>query len=219
MTGTANQIEWAEQIRVRVGAEFDRVANALESTTGKQTGQKRMDTQAVIAILKIRRADVMARDEAGHFIQEWQELRDQVRQMTAKDFRYQAIKANGGRDTSPYSHKRKLNWRLTAMKIRPLYDRIVVKRIEEQETLRSGIIIPDSAKEKPQEGEVVAVGQGKRLEDGTLVALDVKIGDRILFGKYSGNEIRLDGNEYMIMREDDILGVLDAAPKAAKKAS
>ena len=104
------------------------------------------------------------------------------------------------------------------MKIRPLYDRIVVKRIEEQETLRSGIIIPDSAKEKPQEGEVVAVGQGKRLEDGTMVALDVKIGDRILFGKYSGNEIKLDGDEYMIMREDDILGVLDAAPKAAKKA-
>jgi chaperonin GroES len=105
------------------------------------------------------------------------------------------------------------------MKIRALYDRIVVKRIEEQETLRSGIIIPDSAKEKPQEGEVVAIGQGKRLEDGTMVSLDVKIGDRILFGKYSGNEIKLDGDEYMIMREDDILGVLDAAPKAAKTAS
>jgi len=105
------------------------------------------------------------------------------------------------------------------MKIRPLYDRIVVKRIEEQETLRSGIIIPDSAKEKPQEGEVIAVGHGKRLEDGKLVALDVKVGDRILFGKYSGNEIRLDGEEYLIMREDDVLGVLDAAPKAAKTAS
>jgi chaperonin GroES len=105
------------------------------------------------------------------------------------------------------------------MKIRPLYDRIVVKRIEEQETLRSGIIIPDSAKEKPQEGEVIAGGHGKRLEDGKLVALDVKVGDRILFGKYSGNEIRLDGEEYLIMREDDVLGVLDAAPKAAKTAS
>ena len=105
------------------------------------------------------------------------------------------------------------------MKIRPLYDRIVVKRIEEQETLRSGIIIPDSAKEKPQEGEVVAVGQGKRLEDGTLVALDVKVGDRILFGKYSGNEIRLDDEEYMIMREEDVLGILDAGPKAFQKAS
>ena len=105
------------------------------------------------------------------------------------------------------------------MKIRPLYDRIVVKRIEEQETVRGGIIIPDSAKEKPQEGEVVAVGQGKRLEDGKLVPLDVKVGDRILFGKYSGNEIRLDGEEYLIMREDDVLGVLDAAPKAAKQAS
>ena len=105
------------------------------------------------------------------------------------------------------------------MKIRPLYDRIVVKRIEEQETVRGGIIIPDSAKEKPQEGEVVAVGNGKRLEDGKLVPLDVKVGDRILFGKYSGSDIKLDGDEYMIMREDEILGVLDAAPKAAKKAS
>jgi chaperonin GroES len=104
------------------------------------------------------------------------------------------------------------------MKIRPLYDRIVVKRIEEQETTRSGIIIPDSAQEKPQEGEVVAVGHGKRLEDGTLVALDVKVGDRILFGKYSGNDIRVDGEEYLIMREEDVLGVLDVAPKTAKQA-
>jgi len=105
------------------------------------------------------------------------------------------------------------------MNIRPLYDRIVVKRIEEQETTRHGIIIPDSAKEKPQEGEVIAVGNGKRLEDGKVVPLDVKVGDRILFGKYSGSDIKLDGDEYMIMREDEVLGVLDAAPKAAKKAS
>ena len=83
------------------------------------------------------------------------------------------------------------------MKIRPLYDRIVVKRIEEQETTRNGIVIPDSAKEKPQEGEVIAVGHGKRLEDGKLVALDVKVGDRILFGKYSGSETKLDGTEYI----------------------
>jgi chaperonin GroES len=104
------------------------------------------------------------------------------------------------------------------MKIRPLYDRIAVKRIEEQETMRSGIIIPDSAQEKPQEAEVVAVGHGKRLEDGKLVPLDVKVGDRILFGKYSGNEIRVDGEEYLIMREDDVLGILSAAPKSAKQA-
>src|SRR5437667_11390963 len=104
------------------------------------------------------------------------------------------------------------------MNIRPLYDRIVVKRIEEQETTRSGIIIPDSAKEKPQEGEVIAIGHGKRLEDGKLVALDVKVGDRILFGKYSGNEITLEGTEYIIMREDDILGVFQASPKTAKQA-
>ena len=103
------------------------------------------------------------------------------------------------------------------MNIRPLYDRIVVKRISEQETTRNGIIIPDSAKEKPQEGEVMAVGHGKRLEDGKLVALDVKDGDRILFGKYSGNEIKVEGTEYIIMREDDVLGVLDSTAKAAKK--
>jgi chaperonin GroES len=103
------------------------------------------------------------------------------------------------------------------MNIRPLYDRIVVKRIEEQETTRNGIVIPDSAKEKPQEGEVMAVGHGKRLEDGKLVALDVKAGDRILFGKYSGNEITVQGTEYIIMREDDVLGVLDSTAKPAKK--
>ena len=105
------------------------------------------------------------------------------------------------------------------MKIRPLYDRLVVKRIETKEQMQGGLYIPDSAKEKPQEGEVMAVGKGKRLEDGTLVALDVQVGDRILFGKYSGSDIKLDGEEYLIMREDEVLGILDAAPKVAKKAS
>ena len=104
------------------------------------------------------------------------------------------------------------------MNLRPLYDRIVVKRIEKQESTRNGIVIPDSAKEKPQEGEVLAVGHGKRLESGKLIALDVKVGDRILFGKYSGNEVKLDGAEYIIMREDDVLGVLDAAPLVLSKA-
>src|SRR3954471_11941967 len=95
------------------------------------------------------------------------------------------------------------------MNIRPLYDRIVVKRIEEGEKMQGGLYIPDSAKEKPQEGEVVAVGKGKRLEDGKVVSLDVQVGDRILFGKYSGSEIKLDGQELLIMREDEVLGVLD----------
>ena len=104
------------------------------------------------------------------------------------------------------------------MKIRPLSDRIVVKRIEEQETLRSGIIIPDSAQEKPQEAEVIAVGNGKRLEDGTLVALDVKAGDRILFAKYSGSEVKLDGQEYLIFREDDVLGIVEQSKKLSKAA-
>ena len=95
------------------------------------------------------------------------------------------------------------------MKVCPLYDRVVIKRIEEKEQVLGGIIIPDSAKEKPQQGEVVAVGQGKRLEDGKIIPLDVKVGDRILFGKYSGNEIKLDDEECLIMREDEILGVLE----------
>jgi chaperonin GroES len=103
------------------------------------------------------------------------------------------------------------------MNIRPLYDRIVVKRIEEQETKIGGLYIPDNAKEKPQEGEVVAVGKGKRLEDGKVVSLDVKPGDRILFGKYSGSEIKLDGEEYLIMREDEVLGVLEGAAQPASK--
>jgi chaperonin GroES len=105
------------------------------------------------------------------------------------------------------------------MKIRPLYDRIVVKRVEEKETMKGGLYIPDSAKEKPQEGEVVATGKGKRLEDGNLVPLDVQVGDHILFGKYSGSDIKLDGEEYMIMREDEVLGILDKQPIAAVKAS
>src|SRR5579864_9275200 len=109
---------------------------------------------------------------------------------------------------------------MNILKIRPLYDRIVVKQIEERETTRRGIVIPYSAQEKPQEGEVIAVGHGKRLDDGKLVALDLKVGDCILFGKYSGNEIKLDGEEYLIMHEEDVLGVLEAAPQAAvKKAS
>jgi chaperonin GroES len=107
------------------------------------------------------------------------------------------------------------------MNIRPLYDRIVVRRVEtEAEKTHGGLYIPDSAKEKPQEGEVVSVGKGKRLEDGKIVPLDVQPGDRILFGKYSGSEIKLDGEELMIMREDEVLGILDAQPvKAGKKAS
>lgn len=105
------------------------------------------------------------------------------------------------------------------MKIRPLYDRVVVKRVEQTEQMHGGLYIPDSAKEKPQEGEVAAVGKGKRLEDGKVISLDVQVGDRILFGKYSGSDIKLDGEEFLIMREDEVLGILDAQPKAAKKAS
>lgn len=102
------------------------------------------------------------------------------------------------------------------MNIRPLHDRIVVKRIESSENKIGGLFIPDSAKEKPQEGEVVAVGHGKRNDKGELMPLDVKAGDRILFGKYSGSDIKVDGTEYMIMREDEVLGVLEGGSKKAK---
>ena len=105
------------------------------------------------------------------------------------------------------------------MKIRPLYDRIVVKRIEQGQEVQGGLYIPDSAKEKPQEGEVVAVGKGKRLEDGKMVALDVQVGDRVLFGKYSGSDVRLHDDEYLIMREDEVFGIVNAQPNAKKKAS
>jgi chaperonin GroES len=94
-------------------------------------------------------------------------------------------------------------------KLRPLHDRILVKRIEEEEVRRGGIIIPDTAKEKPQEGKVIAVGTGKVGEDGKRIPLDVKAGDRILFGKYSGSEVKIDDEEYLILREEDVLGILD----------
>ncbi len=95
------------------------------------------------------------------------------------------------------------------MKIRPLQDRVIVKRIEEEEKSKGGIIIPDTAKEKPQEGKVVAVGKGKVNEDGKITPLDVKVNDRVLFGKYSGSEINIDGEEHLIMREEDILGIIE----------
>src|SRR3954467_5064552 len=99
--------------------------------------------------------------------------------------------------------------------IQPLHDRVIVKRIDEGEQVRGGIIIPDSAKEKPQEGEVIAAGLGKYKEDGSRQALDVKAGDRVLFGKYSGSEIKLDGEEFLIMREDEILGIIGRSGEAA----
>jgi len=102
------------------------------------------------------------------------------------------------------------------VKLRPLYDRIVVRRIEQQEQKRGGIIIPDSAREKPQEAEVVAAGRGNRLEDGTVMPLDVKVGDRILFGKYSGSEVKMDGQEFVVLREDEVLGIIEKAETEEK---
>jgi len=101
-----------------------------------------------------------------------------------------------------------------SINITPLHDRVILRRIEEGEQVRGGIIIPDSAKEKPQEGEVVAAGAGKYKEDGTRQSLDVKTGDRVLFGKYSGSEIKIDGEELLIMREDEILGIIARAGAA-----
>ena len=104
------------------------------------------------------------------------------------------------------------------MKIRPLQDRVIVKRVQEEEKTKGGIIIPDTAKEKPIEGEVIAVGPGGRDEAGKLVPIDIKVGDRVLFGKWSGTEVKLDGEELLIMKESDIMGVLDE-PVAKKKAA
>ena len=101
------------------------------------------------------------------------------------------------------------------MKVKPLHDRILIKRVEEKETIKGGIIIPDTAKEKPQEGEVIAVGGGKKTEEGKVIPLDVKAGDRILFGKYSGTEIKIDEQEYLIIREDEVLGIIESAKQAA----
>jgi chaperonin GroES len=103
-------------------------------------------------------------------------------------------------------------------KFRPLHDRVLVRRVKEEEKTKGGIIIPDTAQEKPQEGEIIAVGPGGRDEAGKLIELDVKVGDRILFGKWSGTEVKIDGEELLIMKESDVLGVIDA-PKTAKKAA
>jgi chaperonin GroES len=103
------------------------------------------------------------------------------------------------------------------MKFRPLHDRVVVRRLEQEEKTAGGIIIPDTAKEKPQEGEVVAVGPGARDEHGELVPLELKAGDRVLFGKWSGTEVKIDGEELMIMKESDVMGVIEGTPAKAKK--
>jgi chaperonin GroES len=105
------------------------------------------------------------------------------------------------------------------MKFRPLHDRVVVKRVEEEGKTKGGIIIPDTAKEKPMEGEIVAVGPGARDDKGSLVPLDVKKGDRILFGKWSGTEIKLDGEDLLIMKESDIMGIIEGSPAAVRKAA
>jgi chaperonin GroES len=105
------------------------------------------------------------------------------------------------------------------MKFRPLHDRVVVRRVESEERTAGGIIIPDTAKEKPQEGEVVAVGPGGRDEAGKLIPLDVKAGDRILFGKWSGTEVKIDGTEYLIMKESDVMGIIEGKSTSTKKAA
>jgi chaperonin GroES len=105
------------------------------------------------------------------------------------------------------------------MKFRPLHDRVVIRRIEGEEKTKGGVIIPDTAKEKPQEGEVIAVGPGARDESGKLVPLDVKAGDRVLFGKWSGTEVKIDGEELLIMKESDVMGVIEGATASKKKAA
>jgi chaperonin GroES len=209
MIGSPSQVEWAERIRTLVGEEFDRVACTLRSVGQRQGKSKRADTDVILKILAEKRAAVMGSEQAGYFIRGWQEITDQVHKLMNEDSRFQAI-----RGIRQYRNGAEAVTEEKQMNIRPLYDRIVVKRSEEQETSRNGIIIPDSAKEKPQEGTVIAVGHGKRLDDGTLVPLDVKAGDRILFGKYSGSETKVGGTEFMIIREDDVLAILDGAAQS-----
>jgi len=105
------------------------------------------------------------------------------------------------------------------MKIRPLHDRVIVKRVEAERTTASGIVIPDTAGEKPDQGEVLAVGAGKRDDSGKLIAPDVKVGDRVLFGKYAGQTVKLDGEEYLVMREEDVLGIIESDAASLKKAA
>jgi chaperonin GroES len=105
------------------------------------------------------------------------------------------------------------------MELRPLYDRVIVKRVEQQRTTASGIVIPDTAAEKPEQGEVIAIGKGKQLQDGSLRELEVKVGDHVLFGKYAGQTIKLDGQEYLVMREEDILGIIDGQSAGLKIAA
>jgi len=129
-------------------------------------------------------------------------------------------RAKAGKRNAIQTETKKRSSRM-ATKLTPLHDRIVVRRVEEAETTRGGIIIPDSAKDKPQEGEVIAVGRGKTNDKGETFPLDVKEGDRILFGKYAGTEIKIDGEDFLIMREEEVLGILQGAAKhkevAAKK--
>lgn len=214
MSGSPSQVEWAERIKKSVGEEFARVERSFRSVADTQSGSKRAETEVILTILEEKRAAVMSRLEAGYFIHDWQEINDQVRNMINRDVRFLAIK-----NTRRRRQEIKILVEAKHMNIRPLYDRIVVKRSEKQETERNGIIIPDSAKEKPQEGTVIAVGHGKRLDNGTLVALDVKAGDHILFGKYSGSETKVDGTDYIIIREDDVLGILDGALESVKNAA
>ncbi len=105
------------------------------------------------------------------------------------------------------------------MKIRPLHDRVIVKRIEQQRKTASGIVIPDTATEKPEQGEVIAVGDGKRLQDSTISPLQLKVGDQVLFGKYAGQTVKVDGEEVLVMREDDVLAIVEASGQAVKKAA
>lgn len=216
LSGTEAQVEWALRIRTLVEADFNRVASAFRCAAERQSLIRRAETHAILAILEDKRAEVMRTERAGYFIKEWQEIGDQVRKLIFADPRYEAIQLQRAARLSA-ALKTASGRTKNIMNIRPLYDRIVVKRIEEQETSRNGIIIPDSAQEKPQEGEVISVGRGNLLEDGQVVALDVKAGDRVLFGKYSGTETKLVGTEYIIMREDDILAVLTKTEPSSKK--
>lgn len=218
LRGSEAQVEWAGRIRNQVNADFDRVAASFRGVAARQFRGKRAETEAVLAILEEKRSEVMAMTSAGYFIHDWQETGGQVRKLIFDDPRYQTLKSRRFGSHAPYagadanSSPAGAGVQRMSTGLRPLQDRIVVKPAAERKTLPGGLILPDSALGNPCEGEVIAAGPGRMLESGQLVALDVKAGDRVLFAEGAGIAVELMGNPYIILRGDDVLGVLDPAP-------
>ena len=215
LVGTEAQIEWAARIRDQVNADFDRVAASFRVVAGRQIRAKRAETESILAILEDKRAAVMASTSAGYFIHEWQETGDRVRKLIFRDPRYQAIKAGRAARHTPARALAAAGLR-AGLHFRPLAGHIVIERDAVLEASSQGLIIPGTARTKPQQGQIIAAGRGVLLSNGQVIALDVKVGDCILFGKEAGTEVDLAGATFLIMREQDVLAVLDTPSPGAK---